>query len=783
MTIEFADEKVIVVEARDGRLVVRPPLFSGAELQQVFRRCAPGGFIIQERFWELHRQAHSLGYKIAPTRDARAIVDSLAVRYLLTLKKRVHSDGLYFEFDPKGIDPAIRELVVKNTTEYGTLRRVEGLGNLIRRLQELGAHILKTPEADAFLAKFRQKNLITFQMKGTDIEVVPGSAPRKALLRILERYSVEKEILREPLFLKPLIRALKLEGGLPEIAPQVESAYRAISSVRISLVISRLFYEQIEVLYDRKYLRPELLHYLGPYLGSFNLLNDPRDMEKMVSALRERGALVAVEPVIQELLKKRAAIARGDLGKLPLKLPLYPFQNIGALFLSLNGSALLADEMGLGKTVQALAAFLHMKQRGLVNHALVLCPASLKYQWATEVVKFTDFKPVVVEGTPGKRRVLYREPADIHIINYELLLRDTDDIKLLATDLVILDEAQRIKNYQTKTSRLIRGLPKKYAFALTGTPLENELLELYTVMRFVNPEVLGSNVQKFISRYIERDRWGGVKAYKHTDEVRARVAAVVLRRTKKEVYRELPERIDNQFFVDLSPTQEEIYREYKERFKKLLKHGLNREQDVLEAFGYLTYLREICDSSELVDETRRASSKREELKRVLPEILSGGHKVLIFSEWERMTAILERDLADTGVRMVRFYGDLSQKQRAEVIKQFVEDEETRVFISTDAGALGLNLQVADYVIHFDLPYNPARVEQRIARAHRIGQRQPVNNIYFLTPKTIEMGIRRILYRKQRLFSDIFDKLETPTMLARAPDAVKFFEALLKASEE
>jgi hypothetical protein len=783
MTAGHADDKAIDIEAREGRLAVKPPLFAGPELQKVLRRCAPSGFLISDRFWEFHRETHRVGFTLVPTKEAKAVIEGLAARYLLTLKTRVRSPGVFFDFNAKAVDSALKDLLSKHTTEYGTVRKVEALGNLIRRLQDLGAHIVKTPEADAYLARFREKNLVEFRLRGAEIVADAGGAARKPILRVLDRHSVSDRVLREPLFLKPILKALKTEGAIPEVASIVETAYSAIASARISFVVSRFFYEMIQVLYDRKYLRPELHRLVVPYLDNFDLLKDPREMEQMVMTLKERGGVVSVEPRIQEILRKRAEIGRGNLSGLPLKLPPYPFQSIGALFLAANGSALLADEMGLGKTVQALAAFLYLRERGLATHALVLCPASLKYQWATETAKFTGLKPVVIEGTPGQRRVKYREPADLHILNYELLLRDISDIKPLATDLVILDEAQRIKNYQTKTAQLMRELPKKYAFALTGTPLENELLDLYNVIRFINPEVLGSNVQKFISRYVIKDFWGGVKGYRNVDEVRARVSAVVLRRTKKQVCLELPARIDNQFYVELSPTQDEVYREYKRRFKDFLKRGIRREQEVLEAFGFLTYLREICDSSELVDEEKRASSKLEELKRVLPEVLAGGHKVLLFSEWERMTAILERDLADLGATMVRFYGDLSQKQRAEVIRQFMEDEKTKVFISTDAGALGLNLQAADYVIHFDLPYNPAKLEQRIARAHRIGQKQPVNNIYFLTPGTIEMGIRRILYRKQRLFADIFERLETPALLARAPDAVKFFEALLAASED
>ncbi|MGH8104018.1 MAG: DEAD/DEAH box helicase, partial [bacterium] len=520
-----------------------------------------------------------------------------------------------------------------------------------------------------------------------------------------------------------------------------------------------------------------------PMVDEFHLLTEYGMLDQMVEGLKAEGCHVRVYPDIQPIIERHAQVDAGDL-PVRLKQPLYDYQKKGALFLALNGNALLADEMGLGKTVQAISAFEYLKREGAAKRALVVAPASLKLQWGREIEKFSDESYLVVQGDKDARAAFYRMPASIYIVNYELVLKDFDALAALKPDIIILDEAQRIKNFQSKTSQLIRQLPKKYAFALTGTPLENQLMELYTIMRFINPEVLGTNVQKFMNRYVVKNFFGGVISYKHVDEVRKKVSAVILRRTKKEVMKELPERVENTFRLELSEPQSRLYKAHKNSLVELLKKREEwTQRDLHQAFGHLTYLIEICDTTELLDEDQRHSSKLDELHEILEPVLQSDHKVLLFSQYERMTAILERELSKKKIKSVRFYGQLNEKERQDAIDAFMTQPDIRIFISTDAGALGLNLQAADYVINYDLPWNPAKLEQRIARAHRIGQKRTVNVVNLVTTKTVESGILKVLYRKRKLFAEIFDYLETEKLLKNATQARDLIAALLDQDRE
>ena len=222
-----------------------------------------------------------------------------------------------------------------------------------------------------------------------------------------------------------------------------------------------------------------------------------------------------------------------------LSTPLYGYQEEGALHLAFGRRAMLADDMGLGKTVQAIAAAALLQQLRDIQHVLIVCPASLKHQWAREIRRFTSLPAQVIEGNPIQRRQLYRDPGFFNIINYELVLRDVDEMqRSCEPDLVILDEAQRIKNWRTKTADAVKRLRSPYAFVLTGTPLENRLDELYSVFQFIDPTILGP-LWRFNERYFELEtkRPGAYKVlgYKNLDELRHRIAPYVLRRVREEV--------------------------------------------------------------------------------------------------------------------------------------------------------------------------------------------------------------------------------------------------------
>ena len=452
-------------------------------------------------------------------------------------------------------------------------------------------------------------------------------------------------------------------------------------------------------------------------------------------------------------------VKAGELEIDVLKLPLYPYQMLGTLFLAFTRRALLGDDMGLGKTIQAIAASVFLKGQGKLARVLIVCPASLKLQWAREIARFSNEGVTVMTGPKKKREKLYAEDSTFTVLNYELVLRDFDLIRSLKPDLIVLDEAQRIKNWRAKTTQLIKNLTSEYAYVLTGTPLENRLDELYSIVQFLDRRLLGPAWQ-FMADHVIRDEWGAIIGYRELGKVKRKIAPIFLRRRKHEVLHDLPERIDNYYYLELARAQERLYMPRESELRSMF--NVPREDWTPKMMGRLlvliTEMREICDAAQLVtDGGVRASSKLAELTLIVEDIaLNDGHKVLIFTQWERMTRLVEEALADLPVGMVRMHGGLSIRQRERIIDRFSEDPDCRVFISTDAGGLGLNLQAADFVINVDLPWNPAKLEQRIGRAHRIGQKNPVNVINLVVGDTIEERVLEVIYAKQQLFAAMFD---------------------------
>lgn len=526
--------------------------------------------------------------------------------------------------------------------------------------------------------------------------------------------------------------------------------------------------------YDHQ-LDPGLLrlvsHYLMPNLG---LLEDQpalflKRLQRFVDEVEDFGGKAIVEPEVfdyaatvenrsardarrRELMAKvEAGQARLDL----LKLPLYPYQAVGTLFLAFTERALLADDMGLGKTAMGIAASKLLQEWHGIKRVLVITPASVKYQWGREIERFSDESYTVVGGSKAKRAQQYAQGSTFTIINYELMLRDLDHVHAMSPDLVILDEAQRIKNWRAKTTQAIKDLPCPYAFVLTGTPLENRLEELYSIVEFLDDKLLGPAWQ-FMAQHVIKDDFGGIIGYKDLEGVRRAIAPILLRRRKADVLQDLPERIDNDFWLDLDPPQEKLYRPIEKQLTELLRAPEWNAHQSSVALSLLTLLREGATAAQLVNPEVVSSSKLRELPALVSEIASEGHKMLIFSQWERMTRHAEAALAPLGIRSVRMHGGLGMKQRQRIVEQFMTDPATMLFISTDAGGLGLNLQAASYVINLDLPWNPARVEQRIGRAHRIGQTNPVNVINIIAANTIEQRVLEVLYRKQELFEEILD---------------------------
>ena len=500
-----------------------------------------------------------------------------------------------------------------------------------------------------------------------------------------------------------------------------------------------------------------------------------RQFERVLEELRRLDDRAVVYSDVLEYIERENETAEGleiedrllaaaRRGKSPLqgvlKTELLPYQVRGALFAACRGRVVLADDMGLGKTVQALAATELLRRRKGIERVLVIAPASVKYQWKTEIEKFTDLPAQVVDGPLPQRKKLYASRAFFNLTSYELVLKDLELMHELGPDLIILDEAQRIRNWATATARGIKQLKSRYAFVLTGTPLENKLEELYSVVQFVDGRRLGPAF-RFLQEHRMEDEKGHLLGYRGLDQIHERLDPILLRRTRKEVLKELPPRTDQVFRVPLTKEQAEPYWEQSDILARLMhkwqKQGWLSEIDLRRITCCIQNMRMLCNSTFLFDKETNHSPKLAEFREIVRElVLEENRKVVVFSEYERMTHLAGQELARLGIVFVSLHGGVPARKRGALITQFREDPGCKVFLSTDAGGVGLNLQAASAVINFEPPWNPARLEQRIGRVHRLGQSQPVQVVHFLTSGSIEERVWETLRLKKSLFAGVFD---------------------------
>ena len=464
-----------------------------------------------------------------------------------------------------------------------------------------------------------------------------------------------------------------------------------------------------------------------------------------------------------------------------LRLPLYPYQSAGALFAARAGRAIIADDMGLGKTVQAIAAAEILRRHFATQRVLVVCPTSLKYQWREEIARLAGHEALVIGGAKGERARQFAQPLAFKITNYDTVRRDLDLINAWAPDLVIADEAQRIKNWDTQAARAMKRIRSRYALVLTGTPLENRLRELVSIVQFVDQHRLGPTWQ-FLERHQITTDSGQVTGYRHLDEVAATLAPILIRRRKAEVLRQLPPRRDKTYLLPLTAAQRKLHEEYAEVVAQIAARWRRRrflsDRDQKRLMASLQCMRMVCDSTYLLDSKRDEGHKIPELLRVLGDLLADADvKVVIFSQWLRAHELLSRALDDAGHEYVLFHGGVPSKKRGALLKRFKSDPACRVFLSTDAGGVGLNLQSASVVISLDLPWNPAVLEQRIGRAHRLGQHRPVQVLNFVAEASIEHNLMGLLEFKQSLAAGVLDGGEKQvhlggTRLARFMESVE-----------
>ncbi len=489
------------------------------------------------------------------------------------------------------------------------------------------------------------------------------------------------------------------------------------------------FIEQAKRLDPRFYVSPD----------AFNLILDERDHLRRHQLVGE--------------------MSDSELGSV-LHTRLYPYQIEGIRFAFGAGRALIADEMGLGKTVQAIGTAELLKARRMATSALIICPTSLKYQWKREIERFTDSDVTVVEGLHTQRRELYNTPTFYKIVSYHTLANDIKVLGTLRSDIMIMDEVQRLKNWNTQISQAARRVDSDYAVVLSGTPLENKLDELYSVMQFVDQYALGPYHQ-FVDNTVITSPDGKITGYKNLNDVGQRLKGCMIRRRKADVALQLPERSDQMLYVPMTKEQQAIHDECKSTVAQLSmkwqRYHFLSEKDRKRLLLTLGQMRMVCDSTFILDQRSRYDTKVAEAVQLVKDAIENGHdKIVIFSQWERMTRIVGEELEREGLTYEYLHGGVPSAKRGAMTERFATDADTHVFLSTDAGCTGLNLQAASVVINLDLPWNPAVLEQRIARIYRIGQHRPVQIINLIAAGTIEERMLATLNFKSGLFAGVLD---------------------------
>jgi len=463
---------------------------------------------------------------------------------------------------------------------------------------------------------------------------------------------------------------------------------------------------------------------------------------------------------------QRTALQRGEvkleaasLGKLDKVLR--PYQKDGVAwmqFLRANGfGGILADEMGLGKTLQVLAL---LSAKPASVPALVICPTSLVFNWVAEAVKFTPSLRVLALHGPQRREFFTQIPRhDLIITSYAVLRRDADQYRDLEFDTVVLDEAQHIKNRQTQNAQAVKSIRARHRLVLTGTPMENSVLDLWSIFDFLMPGYLGG-AQDFRERYeqpIVRDKNSAVQA-----RLARRMRPFMLRRLKRDVAADLPEKIEQVSYCELNDAQRALYRQVLEAGRREVLDSVNANGQAKSRMVVLTALlrlRQICCDMRLLGDKLNAtpadtSGKVEMFDELLEEVIDGGHRVLVFSQFTTMIGLLGERLAAQNIEYCQLDG--STKDRAQVVEKFQRGEgRIPVFlISLKAGGTGLNLTGADTVIHFDPWWNPAVEAQATDRAHRIGQKKVVTSYKLITRGTVEEKILNLQNRKRSMINEM-----------------------------
>jgi superfamily II DNA or RNA helicase len=470
-------------------------------------------------------------------------------------------------------------------------------------------------------------------------------------------------------------------------------------------------------------------------------------------------------------LKKLLASLNVVEEEVPVELPdhlvtrLHPYQKTGVSWLKrLRGFGLggiLADDMGLGKTVQAICALYEVRADQVGRPSMIVCPTSLVDNWKEEINRFEpSLKVATYVGTPGERRRLFAQNPDVDVIvtSYGLIQRDLESLEKMDLSYLILDEAQAIKNKETRSARSVKKLKSQHRLVLTGTPIENSLEDLWSLFDFLMPGFLGSH-DRFMQTYVRQSAKGEMSPQ---EVLKKRIAPFVLRRMKQDVLDDLPPITHLTYHCYLHDEQRAFYQAAAKKAKEELislveKQGFEKTR--LHVLATLTKLKQICCHPLLIEGSSTVpSAKYEMLQELLSGLIESGHKTVLFSQYTRMLAIIKDDLEIQKIPYL--YLDGSTKNRLQLVKRFNEDGTIPVFlISLKAGGNGLNLVGADSVIHYDMWWNPAVENQATDRVWRMGQKTKVTSYKLISKGTIEEKIVEMQERKRDIISGLVESDE------------------------
>ena len=435
--------------------------------------------------------------------------------------------------------------------------------------------------------------------------------------------------------------------------------------------------------------------------------------------------------------------------QIELPFPPYPYQLKGIAFLMPRHAALLADEMGLGKTAQVILALRLLFQSGLIRRTLIVCPKPLVINWTRELKLWAaDLPYEIIGGDVATRKVQwFASRCPVKLVNYELLTRDEEFVAdpEVHFDVVVLDEAQRIKNKDAKTARAARSISRDRSWAMTGTPIENRIDDLINIFAFVDPDRVPPDTPAKLLRDLTQDS--------------------ILRRVKEEVMTDMPPKVIQDVYLDLSAAQRESY-DLAEKDGIIHLNELCETITVQHVFELVLRLKQICN----FDPRTGESAKLEQLLADMDEVAENNRKALIFSQWVEPLETLAQAMAAYGP--MQYHGKIPQRDRQPILDRFKAEKNKHVLLlSYGTGSVGLNLQFVNYVFLFDRWWNPAIEDQAINRAHRIGQKETVFVKRFICQNTIEGRIAEVLEKKRQLFEELIGQNGAPPALGLNEDEI------------